>query len=321
MFKLSKNSRHRRIDAKILCRYMGGVGVPSSYFGIANNEFTFCKKKIIEPSLIFLVAAGDASGKTTLIDNLIKKFTHDFDIYPVSKAPINPLELHDTIISNKAVFIDIHELNYEMFEWIYNVNSNFANDYGFIMIHPHVSMETYRRRVTDRLLNNSLELRFGITSQLFENDLNRHIICANHLFHIKKNHSNFLDISLIYENNTPDKEIINIFSKKYDHVYNSKLLEEVFNKSKLDMKNETKLTSSFYSENSPYNGGELDYFKLVELKEKNSSKNEISTPFFPKKLNDAINAICSDYLITCDKKLDKNHWFQTFDKFSTNLQL
>lgn len=104
------------------------------------------------------------------------------------------------------------------------------------MIHPHVSMEIYRKRVTDRLINNSIELRFGKASNLFKNDIRRHILCADSLRDLKENKylSDILDISIIYENNTPDKEIINIFSKRYNRAHNSKLLEEVYDKTKLN---------------------------------------------------------------------------------------
>lgn len=304
---------------------MGGVGVPQSYFDIANFEFkrSCAPAKISKskPTLVFLVVGGDASGKTTIIDNLIKKFTYEYDINPISKAPINPLELHDKITSNKVVFIDVHEFNQEMSEWIDNINSLYKNDYGFILIHPHVSMETYRKRVTQRLLNNSLELRFGIPVKLFECDILRHIKCAQSLHALKPQINNLLDIGVIYENNTPHKEIVNIFSKKYDYVYKAKLLDDVFNKEKLDKNKEITLAKSFYHENSPYNDlwGDLDYSKLVQLKEKNSTT-ENPSPFFPPHLNDAFDAICTDYATVCHKEEDKNYWFPSFDKFATQLQ-
>lgn len=33
-----------------------------------------------------------------VLDNLMKKFTHEYDRKPICKAPYNPLELHDTKI-------------------------------------------------------------------------------------------------------------------------------------------------------------------------------------------------------------------------------
>ena len=68
-------------------------------------------------------------------------------------------------------------------------------------------------------------------------------------------------------------------SKKYDYIYDSKLLEEVFDKKKLDINNEVNLVKSFYVNNSPYDyWGEYDYLQLQYLKRINSNKNEITTP-------------------------------------------
>lgn len=334
MFRLCKFGKCLRKNiknVKLFRRSMGGVGFPDSYFGIAHSDVKKSRlpEKAIKPSLIFLVVGGDASGKTTMIDKLINKFTQEHNITPVCKAPINPLDLHEELTSNKVVFIDIHEFNNEMYNWIHNINAQFKNDYGFVLIHPHVSMETYRKRVTDRLLNNSLELRFGIKAELFERDILRHTQCAQSLITLKNNTRDMMDACIIYENNTPNKEIINIFTKNYDYVYNQKLLDEVFDKKHLDKIKEVSLTKAFYDENSPYNHandnapqhkyGELDYDKLILLKNKNLNKYN-NTPFFPKKLNDVVNAICIDYSTTCDRKLDRKNWFKTFDKFAKDLQ-
>lgn len=324
MFGFCKSRAYLGICAKTGRRYMGGVGVPSSYFDIANREVnpSISRSFIrgINPALVFLVVGGDASGKTTLIDNLIRKFTHEHDIKPVTKAPINPFELCDKIKSNKVIFIDIHELNYEMFHWINSIKFYYRSNYGFVMIHPHVSMSTYRSRVTEKSINDSLELRFGITQELFQNDVMRHITCANSLYHFGESFANAADISILYENNTSDKEIVSISSGGCNYIYNPNLLKEAFGKRNLNVEDEIKLVHSFYRTNYPYDHWrELNPGKLMNLKETKPSKNRTDSIFFPEKLNNIFDAICHDYK-SINKGMDKKDWFPTFNKFAKNLQ-
>lgn len=296
-------------------RYFGGIGFPTSYFAIANMELTpSLIRKIREPKIIFFVVAGDASGKTTLIENLKKKYAHEFDIDYMCNAPNNPLELNDDIMANRFTFIDIHEINNELYNWINNLKTMFRDDFVFILVHPHITMETYRKRITERLINNSLELRFEITPKLFRSDIIRHVNCSNYMFTLKNEiiWRNIMDLIIIYDNNDHNKKVINISSKNNNKIYEPKLLQDVYDKGKMDVSNETNKTFSYYKYHSPYCSNfsshdliiELDYERLVKLK--NNVVKDVY-PFFPSELNRLFNSICNNYLdiLNSNKKIER----------------
>lgn len=267
-------------------RYMGGVGLPSSYFGIANTDYDTI---IPNKPLIMMVIGGDASGKTTLINKLMTKFSSEHSINQISKAPNNPFHLKNTIANNKVVFIDVHEINNEMVEFMNTDN------YKCIIVHPHVNMETYRKRVTSRLINDSLELRFGITKELFSNDILRHIRCSSELDRLKISINKFAELCILYDNNSANKEIIAICGKKENTIYNNELLAEILDKKKLDLNLETEKTYNFYREMSPYDCyGEMDYHRLKYLANSELDQELNTDPFFPYHLNDLFDTIAKD---------------------------
>lgn len=193
-------------------------------------------------NVMFIVAGGPGSGKTTLFSNLKELFNEKGENIDtmlkigarLASALQSPQPSLESVFRNRRpILIDNHGSKKKILTRIIDVARKY--NYYTIMIHPHIDKETFRNRLESRKqeINREYCLKsFWKDHQLFANNLDKYI----------NNYCPFNTL-IIYDNRLDDsKKLIYVKHNNKPYIFNEQLLYESVlakvKKEKMDIKSQ-----------------------------------------------------------------------------------